>query len=61
MSEIIGDDMLEQFVPRGTYAEIAQVLRRRYAGLSRRITFPIPQNQADDERVAEVVHRLQSD
>jgi probable F420-dependent oxidoreductase len=60
MSEIIGDDMLEQFVPRGTYAEIAQVLRDRYAGLSRRITFPMPESPADDERVADVVRQLQS-
>ena len=60
MPGIITDDMLEQFVPRGTYANIAQVFRERYAGLTRRITFPMPENPADDEQVAEVVRQLQA-
>jgi probable F420-dependent oxidoreductase len=60
MREVVDDEMLERFVPRGTYAEIAQVLRERYAGLSRRITFPLPDDRADDGLVAEVVRELQS-
>jgi probable F420-dependent oxidoreductase len=59
MSSIITDEMLEQFVPRGSYADIAQIFIERYAGLTRRITFPMPANPADDKRVAEVVRQLQ--
>jgi hypothetical protein len=60
MREIVDDDMLEKFVPRGTYAEIARVLRERYGDLSRRITFPIPDDPADDRLVAEVIGQLQA-
>jgi probable F420-dependent oxidoreductase len=60
MPEIITDHMLAEFVPRGTYSDIAQVFRERYGGLTRRITFPMPQDAADDVLVAEVVRQLQS-
>ncbi len=60
MSKVITDDMLDAFVPRGSYSEIARVFRDRYAGLTRRITFPMPEDPRDDERVAEVVCQLQS-
>lgn len=60
MPGIITDDMLAEFVPRGAYADIAQVMRQRYAGLSRRITFPMPVNPQDDVLVAEVVRQLQA-
>ncbi len=60
MSSIIDDEMLAQFVPRGTYGTIAAVLRERYGGLSRRITFPVPDDPADDARVAEVIRALQA-
>ncbi len=59
MSTIIGDEMLEQFVPRGTYDEIAAVYRERYGELTRRITFPIPDDPADDELAAAAIARLQ--
>tara|TARA_R110002049_G_scaffold12576_9_gene56178 strand:+ start:674 stop:1702 length:1029 start_codon:yes stop_codon:yes gene_type:complete len=60
MPGIVTDEMLEQFVPRGTYDEIAAVFRQRYAGLAWRITFPMPEDPRDDERVAAVVRQLQS-
>ena len=59
MPEIITDDMLEKFVPRGTYDTIAQIYRERYGGLTRRITFPVPADPVDDERAAEAIARLQ--
>jgi probable F420-dependent oxidoreductase len=59
MPRIITDDMLEQFVPRGTYAQIARVFVDRYAGLTQRVTFPMPDNPADDHLAAEVVRQLQ--
>jgi hypothetical protein len=60
MPAIITDEMLEQFVPRGTYAQIAAVFRERYAGLAKRITFPLPENREDDVLVADVVRQLQA-
>lgn len=59
MPNIISDDMLERFVPRGSYADIAGVLRERYAGLTNRITFPMPEDPADDVLVADVIRQLQ--
>lgn len=59
LPEIISDDMLERFVPRGTYDEIAGVYLARYGGLSRRVTFPMPDDPADDAHAARVVHELQ--
>ncbi len=59
MPKIVSDDMLEKFVPRGTYDDIADIFKSRYGGLSTRITFPIPQDPADDGLVADVIKRLQ--
>jgi probable F420-dependent oxidoreductase len=58
MAEVLTDEMLEKFVPRGTYDEIAAVLKEKYAGLTRRITFPMPADPADDELAAMVIARL---
>ena len=60
MPNIITDDMLERFVPRGSYADIAGVFRERYAGLTSRITFPMPEDPVDDVLVADVIRQLQS-
>jgi hypothetical protein len=38
--------MLEKFVPRGTYADIAGVMRARYGALCSHITFPLPDDPA---------------
>ncbi|MFT5333391.1 MAG: putative F420-dependent oxidoreductase [Halioglobus sp.] len=55
MPTIITDDMLAKFVPRGSYSEIAGVFRERYSGLASRITFPIPENPADDKLAAAAI------
>ena len=60
MPNIINDEMLEKFVPRGSYDDIAQIYRERYAGLARRITFPMPADPADDVLAAEAIARLKS-
>ena len=59
MPEIITDEMLDRFVPSGTYDEIAAILIQRYAGLTGRITFPMPDDPADDPLVAGVIRQLQ--
>jgi probable F420-dependent oxidoreductase len=58
MPNIITDDMLEKYVPRGTYEKIPSVYKERYGGLSRRITFPLPDNSAEDVLAAEAIARL---
>lgn len=60
MSEIVTDEMLSRFVPRGTYETIAAEYRERYAGLTRRITFPLPADEADDALAAQAVRALQA-
>ena len=59
MPKIVTDEMLEKFVPRGSYDDIADVFKARYGDLSTRITFPIPDNPEDDMLVAQVIKRLQ--
>lgn len=58
MSEVLTDDMLAQFVPRDIYADIADNLRQRYAGLAKRITFPMPQDPGHDADAAAAIARL---
>ncbi len=58
--KIVTDSMLEQFVPRGSYAGIADVLHERYAGLAHSITFPMPEDPADDTLAAAAIARLRS-
>jgi len=60
MSEIVTDEMLDRFVPRGTYADIAQVYRERYGQLTRSITFPIPLDPAEDALVGGTIARLKA-
>lgn len=60
MGSIVTDAMLARFVPRGSYAEIADVLRERYAGLAHSITFPMPEDPADDALAAAAIARLHS-
>lgn len=58
MPKIVSDEMLQKFVPRGTYETIAQVYKERYAGLTRRITFPMPVDPADDVLAAAAIASL---
>lgn len=60
LESVVTDPMLAQFVPRATYAEIAEVLRERYAGLADSITFPMPEDSADDALAAAAIARLRS-
>lgn len=59
MTEIIDDEMLETFVPCGTYDEIVDLMKDRYRGLASRITFPIPENPDHDTFAAQAIARLQ--
>ena len=50
--------MLEKYVPRGTYEQIPSIYKERYGDLSRRITFPLPDDSADDVLAAQAIARL---
>ena len=60
MPAIITDEMLDKFVPRDTYQDIAEVYRQRYGGLASRITFPMPENPQDDHLCAAVIQQLRA-
>jgi len=60
MPNIITDDMLEKFVPRGTYDEITAIYKARYGALTGRITFPMPDNPQDDPLAAQAIAKLKS-
>ncbi len=58
MAEVLTDEILGKYVPRGRYDEIAASLKDSYGGLTRRITFPMPSNPADDAACAETIAQL---
>jgi probable F420-dependent oxidoreductase len=60
MASIVTDEMLEKFVPMGTYDNIAAVYKERYGGLANRITFPIPADTKADVFAAKVIAELKS-
>ncbi len=58
MTALVDDAMLEAFVPAGTYAEMPDLLRTGFGGLCDRLTFPLPDDPADEPLVAEVLAAL---
>lgn len=60
MTALIDDDLLETTIPSGTYDELPDLLRKRYEGLATQITFPMPDDPADDSRVAQVLAALRA-
>ncbi len=58
MPPVITDEMLEVLLPAAPYAEIADVLRERYADLADNVSLALPDDPALDPEVARVVARL---
>lgn len=58
MRDILSDEMLQEFVPRGTYDEIADVMIERYQGLTKRISFPIPEDPANDLLAKKAIEKM---
>jgi probable F420-dependent oxidoreductase len=58
MPEVISDEMLHELLPTAPYAEIADVLRDRYADLATMITFPLPEDPALDPQVTTAITGL---
>ena len=55
---VVTDEMLDTVVPMAPYAEIADVLRERYADISRWITFPTPADPAHDASCRKAIEAL---
>lgn len=60
MAGIVDDEMVETFAPVGSYATIADTLRSWYGELSDWITFPMPDDPAEDPAAARVIADLRS-
>jgi probable F420-dependent oxidoreductase len=58
MTALVDDAMLDAFVPSGTHDEIVDVLGRAYGGWCGELTFPLPDDPADDAALAPVLARL---
>lgn len=59
MKDVIDDEMLDAFVPSGTYDAIPGEMQRRYAGLAGSITLVLPDDPAEDAAFGRVVAALQ--
>jgi hypothetical protein len=60
MTPQISDEMLDVLAPTAPYAEIADLLRERQAGLGTRITFPLPEDPADEPAARAAIEALRS-
>lgn len=61
MSELITDDMLEQFCTIATYDELVPSLLKHYGGVTTRAAFAIPTRTAEDEeRLRGMIAALQA-
>lgn len=60
MAAVVDDEMLSAFVPVASHAHVAALLTEWYGGLCGALTFPLPEDAADEPAVAEVVARLQA-
>jgi len=58
MPEVVTDEMVDAFAPSGRYAEIADVLREWYGGLTDSITFPLPDDPGRDSGLAGALRAL---
>ena len=58
MTDLVSDEMLDTFATSAPYAEVADVLRERYASLTDWITFPVPADPAHDASAARAIRAL---
>ena len=59
MNDLVSDELLEIFVPRGTYDEIADVLLDMYDDVAERVLFPVPKDPANDAAARMAIEKLQ--
>jgi probable F420-dependent oxidoreductase len=58
MDALVPDEIIDKFVPAGTYDEIAPLLLEQYGGIADRILFPVPQDPACDAAARKVIEEL---
>jgi len=58
MESLVSDEMIASLVPQGGYADIARILLDDYASIVDRITFPLPDDPTDDQRVSDILAEL---
>ena len=58
MAGAVGDEMLDALVPSGSYREIAGIVRAGYGGLATHVTFPVPEDPADDAAASRAIALL---
>jgi len=56
----VDDELLDAFVPSGRYEEIADVLSAGWGGLCTALSFPVPDDPAEDTAAAAAIARLRS-
>ena len=59
MNDLVTDEILNAFVPSGTYDEIADILLAEYDDVAERILFPVPKDPKNDAAVRKTIARLQ--
>ena len=59
MNDLVTDELLDIFVPQGTYDEIADVLLEQYDDVAERVLFPVPEDPANDEAARKAIAKLQ--
>jgi hypothetical protein len=61
MTAAIDDGLLDALVPAAPYSGIAALLREQYAGLASALTFPVPDDPADDDAAADAIARIRDE
>jgi hypothetical protein len=62
MPAAVPDDVLEQFVIAGTYDEIVDRIKERFAGVCTRVSLGIPvRTPEDEERLRAMIKALQDE
>lgn len=59
MNDLVTEEILDIFVPQGTYDEIADILLEQYDDIADRILFPVPPDPKNDAAVRKVIEKLQ--
>lgn len=59
MNDLVTDEVLGIFVPRGTYDEIADILLEQYDDVAERVLFPVPTDPKNDDAARKAIAKLQ--
>jgi probable F420-dependent oxidoreductase len=58
MASLVGDDVLDELVPQGTWDELPSVIGERYGGLVSGVLVPPPADPTDDRDFARVLRAI---